>query len=180
MSPRICQSPCGRLIRVILILPGSCITRRCSGFDWTAGLYPGANGNSNYQDRPIADRVVGFMTNIQQAAAAAGHPVRININQIDPRQWMIPTFGPDLLENIVRKLPRGLAVNGKEGPDGRPFDTGGGRGGGNPFYPVVGLVVPSFAAVAPASGGRIGYNFGDAESIELTYRLLKAARGRPM
>ena len=40
---------------------------------------------------------------------------------------MIPTFAPDLLENIVRKLPRGLAVNGKEGPDGRPFDSGGGR-----------------------------------------------------
>jgi hypothetical protein len=150
-----------------------------SGFDWTAALYPGANGNSNYRDRPISDRVVGFMTNIQQAAAAAGHQVRININQIEPRQWMIPTFGPDLLENIVRKLPRGLAVNGKEGPDGRAFENGGGRGGGGPFYPVVGLVVPSFAPV-PAAGERVSVNLGDAQTVDFNYRLLKATRDMPM
>ena len=150
-----------------------------SGFDWTAGLYPGANGNTNYEDRPIAGRVVGFMTNIQNAAAASGHPVRININQIEPRQWMIPTFGPDVVENIVRNLPRGLAVNGKEGPDGRPFDNGGERDGGNPFYPVVGLVVPSFAPVQ-AARERVGVNLGDRQSVEFNYRLLKSTRGKPM
>ncbi|MEO5774326.1 MAG: hypothetical protein ABIQ32_09455 [Sphingomicrobium sp.] len=150
-----------------------------SGFDWAVALYPGANGNSNYRDRPISDRVVGFMTNIQQAAAAAGHPVRININQIEPRQWMIPTFGPDLLENIVRKLPRGLAVNNKEGPDGRTFESGGGRGGAGAFYPVVGLVVPSFAPV-PAAGERVSVNLGDPQSVDFNYRLLKATRGMPM
>lgn len=150
-----------------------------SGFDWAVALYPGANGNSNYRDRPMADRVVGFMTNIQQAAAAAGHDLRININQIEPRQWMIPTFGPDLLENIVRKLPRGLAVNGKEGPDGRPFESGGGRGGGGPFYPVVGLVVPSFAPIA-TPGQRVTVNLGDPASVDFNYRLLKATQGMPM
>ena len=39
-----------------------------SGFDWAASLYPGINGNSNYQDRPMSDRVSGFLINAQQAA----------------------------------------------------------------------------------------------------------------
>lgn len=149
-----------------------------SGFDWTVALYPGANGNSNYRDRPISDRVAGFMTNVQQTAAASGHQIRININQIEPRQWMIPTFGPDLLENIVRKLPRGLAVNGKEGPDGRTFERGAARGGTGSFYPVVGLAVPSFAPL-PAAGQRVGVSLGDPQSVDFNYRLLKATRGIP-
>ncbi|MBW8814015.1 MAG: hypothetical protein JF588_11375 [Caulobacterales bacterium] len=151
-----------------------------SGFDWTPGLYPGANGASDVRDRPIADRVAGFMTNLQQAAHDAGHEVRISITQIEPRQWMIPTFAPDVLENTVRKLPRGLAVNGREGPDGRPFETGAGGGGGNPFYPVVGLSVPSFAATPRRDGGRLQVDLGDNESLEFNARLLKATRGLPM
>jgi len=34
-----------------------------SGFDWAPSLYPGINGNSNYKDRPMADRVSGFLIN---------------------------------------------------------------------------------------------------------------------
>ena len=151
-----------------------------SGFDWTPGLYPGANGAADGRERPIADRVAGFMTNLQQAARDAGHEVRISITQIEPRQWMIPTFAPDVLENTVRKLPRGLALNGREGPDGRPFDTGGGGGGGNPFYPVVGLVAPSFAATPARDAARVRIDLGDAESVDFNSRLLKATRGLPM
>jgi hypothetical protein len=152
-----------------------------SGFDWTPSLYSGLNGNSNVRDRPIADRVAGFMINAQQAAKEVGHEIRININQIEPRQWMIPTFAPDVLENIVRKLPRGLAVQGLEGPDGRSFATGGrGGGGGRPFYPVVGLVTPSFAGVTPPPPDRVSVNLGDAQSVDFTYRLLKATHDMPM
>ena len=151
-----------------------------SGFDWAPSLYPGANGASAERDRPLADRVVRFLVNAQQAAAAAGHPVRIDVNQIAPRPWMIPTFSPDVMENIVRQLPPGLAVNGKEGPDGRPFDTGIIRGAADPFYPVVGLDVPDFAPVPASSGGRRGYDLGDAESVEFNYRLFKATAGQPM
>ncbi|HEU4960799.1 MAG TPA: hypothetical protein VFT56_10345 [Sphingomonas sp.] len=152
-----------------------------SGFDWAPSLYPGANGASAERDRPLADRVVGFMVNAQHAAAAAGHPVRIEINQIPPRPWMIPTFGPDVLANIVRQLPRGLAVNGKEGPDGRPFDTGMVAGGAtNRFYPIVGLAVPDFRPVPASDGARRGYNLGDAESVDFNYRLFKATAGMPM
>jgi hypothetical protein len=151
-----------------------------SGFDWTPGLYPGANGAADVRDRPIADRVAGFMTNLQQAAHDAGHDVRISITQIEPRQWMIPTFAPDVLENTVRKLPRGLAVNGREGPDGRPFDNGGGASAGNPFYPIVGLVAPSFAPVPPRDSQRRLVDLGDNESMDFNARLLKATRGLPM
>ena len=150
-----------------------------SGFDWVPALYSGLNGSAEFRDRPIADRVAGFLINLQQAAKAEGHDIRINVNQIEPRQWMIPTFGPDVLENIVRKLPRGLAVQGLEGPDGRAFATGGGERAGNAFYPVVGLFAPGLAGVPTSASDRVTVNLGDAASLDLNYRMLKATLGRP-
>ncbi|MGD1084676.1 MAG: hypothetical protein ABSA47_07990 [Verrucomicrobiota bacterium] len=162
-----------------------------SGFDWTPSLYPGVNGNSNYKNRPMDERVSGFLINAQRAAKDAGHEIEINLNPIAPRQWMIPTFSPEVLEAIVRRLPRGLAVEGREGPDGRPFagaTTGG--GGGSAFYPVVGLVVPSLNGgverdrqaprVADDTPARVVINLGDATTMDFNYRLLKATRGAPM
>jgi hypothetical protein len=159
-----------------------------SGFDWAPSLYPGINGNSNYKDRPMADRVAGFLNNAQRAAADAGHAIEINLNPIPPRQWMIPTFSPDVLQQIVAKLPRGLAVQGREGPDGRPFSTGTKPAtGGGQFYPVVGIVVPSFEGVggrAADSAGevpaRVIVSLGDETTVDFTYRMLKATRGVPM
>jgi len=159
-----------------------------SGFDWSPSLYPGINGNSNHKDRPMADRVSGFLINAQKAAKDAGHDIAINLNPIEPRQWMIPTFSPDVLQAIVRLLPRGLAVEGREGPDGRPF-AGGRTGGdsGGAFYPVVGIVVPSFNPVGVNSGAatgetpaRVVINLGDATTMDFNYRLLKATSGLPM
>jgi hypothetical protein len=158
-----------------------------SGFDWAPSLYPGINGNSNYKDRPMSERVSGFLINAQQAAKDASHEIAINLNPIAPRQWMIPTFSPDVLQAIVRRLPRGLAVEGREGPDGRPFASGatGGDGGGA-FSPVVGIVVPSFNPVGGSSGttgqtpARAVINLGDATTMDFNYRLLKATRGVPM
>jgi hypothetical protein len=156
-----------------------------SGFDWSPSLYPGINGNSNHKDRPMADRVSGFLINAQKAAKDAGYDIAINLNPIEPRQWMIPTFSPDVLQDIVRMLPRGLAVEGREGPDGRTF-AGGRTGGdsGGAFYPVVGIVVPSFNPVGGAATGetpsRVVVNLGDATTMDFNYRLLKATRGLPM
>jgi hypothetical protein len=157
-----------------------------SGFDWAASLYPGINGNTNYLDRPMSDRVSGFLINAQQAAKDAGYEIEINLNPIAARQWMLPTFPPDVLQNIVRKLPRGLAVEGREGPDGRRFAGIGGGGSGEAFYPVVGIVVPSMSgggggsdatAGAPA---RVAINLGDSTIVDFNYRLAKFTRGRPM
>ena len=50
----------------------------------------------------MADRVSGFLINAQKAAKDAGHDIEINLNPIAPRQWMIPTFSPDVLQAIVR------------------------------------------------------------------------------
>ena len=155
-----------------------------SGFDWAPSLYPGINGNSNHKDRPMADRVSGFLINAQQEARDAGHEIEINLNPIAARQWMTPTFSPDVLQNIVRKLPRGLAVEGKEGPDGRRFAgvaTVG--GGGRAFYPVVGLVVPSISSAgesAVETPARFMINLGDSASIDFNYRLQKFTRNAPM
>jgi hypothetical protein len=154
-----------------------------SGFDWTPSLYPGINGNSKYKDRPMADRVSGFLINAQQAARDAGHEIEINLNPIAARQWMLPTFSPDVLENIVRKLPRGLAVQGREGPDGRPFAGVATIGNSGAFYPVLGIVVPPISGGGGGGGGaaaRLMVNFGDATTVDFNDRLLKFTRGKPM
>jgi len=157
-----------------------------SGFDWTPSLYPGINGNSDFKDRPISDRVAGFLINFQQAARDAGHEIEINLNPIAARQWMLPTFSPDVLENIVRKLSRGLAVEGREGPDSRSFSGVTTIGSGGAFYPVVGIVVPSIiggGGRSTAVGGvqtRFDVNFGDEATVDFNYRLLKFTRGKPM
>jgi hypothetical protein len=115
-----------------------------SGFCWVPALYPGLNGHSDCKDRPMADRISGFLVALKDAAKATGHDVEINLNPVAPRQWMIPSFSPETLDAIVHKLPRGVAVSGREGPDGRAFQglrasDAYARGA---FYPVVGLAVP--------------------------------------
>lgn len=154
-----------------------------SGFDWVPALYPGVNGNSAFRDRPLSDRVAGFLINAQQAAKSAGHDIQIRLTPIAERPWMVPTFAPDVLENIIRKLPRGIAVQGKEGPDGRPFEGVVARGSGPPFSPVVGIIVPPVNNPPPGlqvSPNRYLINFGDATTIDFNYRYLKFTRNLPM
>lgn len=156
-----------------------------SGFDWTPGLYPGMNGNTRYRTRPVDERVAGFLINAQQAAKDAGKNVSINLTPIAPRQWMIPTFSPETLNAIIRRLPRGLAVQGKEGPDGRAYSGPSGGGASNPFYPVVGIVIPSFSPVPsrPAVEGQpaaVAVNLGDPAASEFNFRLFKATRNSSM
>jgi hypothetical protein len=158
-----------------------------SGFDWAPSLYPGVNGNSKYKNRPMEERVSGFLINAQQAAKDTGHEIDINLNPIAPRQWMIPTFSPEVLEGIVRRLPRGLAVQGREGPDGRPFGGAAAGGGGGVFYPVVGLVAPSLngggersRAARGEAPARVVIDLGEEATVDFNYRLLKATSGVPM
>ena len=151
-----------------------------SGFDWAPSLYPGINGNSNYKDLPMSDRVSGFLINAQQAARDAGHEIQISLNPIAARPWMVPTFSPDVLDSIVRKLPRGLAVQGREGPDGRAFAGVATQGSAGAFYPVVGIVVPSLSSGGGAVQARRMINFGDSTTMDFNYRLLKFTEGKPM
>jgi hypothetical protein len=152
-----------------------------SGFDWTPSLYPGINGNSNFKDRTMADRVSGFLINAQQAAKDAGHDIQISLNSIAPRQWMVPAFSPDALQNIVGELPRGIAVQGREGPDGRPFAGVVSLGASSrAFYPVVGLAIPSIEAASgpgtaatSATPARFLINLSDPASADFNYRFVK-------
>jgi hypothetical protein len=115
-----------------------------SGFCWVPSLYPGLNGNSDCRDRPVSERIATFLLALRDAAKAAGHEVEINLNPITPRQWMIPSLAPEQLDALLRLLPRGIAVAGREGPDGRPYRSLGSSDAyaHGSFYPVVGVIEP--------------------------------------
>lgn len=148
-----------------------------SGFDWVPALYAGLNGNSKWKDRPMELRVSGFLIALQQAAKEQGADIKISLMPIAPRQWMTPSFPPPVLDAIIAKLPRGIAVSGREGPDGRPFErmaSPGAFGGSlGPFAPVAGIVIPDVA------GGRSPIELGDPTVMDFNYRMTKALRGRP-
>lgn len=116
-----------------------------SGFCWAPSLYPGINGPDHCKDRPMADRVSGFLIALQNAAKESGHTIEISLRPISPRQWMLPTFSPEQLEAVVHKLPRGIAVEGREGPEGRHYQGAGSSDAyvHGAFYPVTGIIVPS-------------------------------------
>ncbi len=129
-----------------------------SGFCWVPALYPGTNGPSDCRERPMAERIFSFLVALKDAAKQAGHDVEINLNPIAPRQWMIPSFSSETLDAIVHRLPRGIAVQGREGPDGRAFaglraSDAYARGA---FYPVVGLTVPDLRWLRTGGGAGRG------------------------
>lgn len=115
-----------------------------SGFCWVPALYPGPNGPSDCQTRPMSERIASFLGALKDAAQTSGHEIEINLNPITPRQWMIPSFSPETMDAIVRRLPRGVAVQGREGPDGRAFAglRASDAYANGALYPVVGLIVP--------------------------------------
>jgi hypothetical protein len=148
----------------------------------------------------MEQRVSGFLVNLQQVAREAGHEIVINLTPIAPRQWMIPSFPPQIQAAIVKSLPRGLALQGQEGPDGQPFAFGGGGGAtAGAFYPVIGIPVPTFGG---GRGGREGLedlpptqaegavpsarmrpvlvNLGDETMESFNVRLSKATQGKPL
>ena len=112
-----------------------------SGFCWSPALYPGKNGNTLFKHRPMEDRVAGWLLNLRRAAESVGKNILVDINEIEPREWMLPTFADPM--KIIEKLEPGLAINHMEGPTGKRFIS---RGMSpvwwNPFYPVVGIARP--------------------------------------
>ena len=125
-----------------------------SGFCWVPALYPGLNGHSDCRDRPMDERIATFLIALQDAAREAGHSIEISLRPVEPRQWMIPSFSPEQLEAIVHRLPRGIAVQGREGPDGRRYQAPGSSEAyaNGAFYPVVGISVPGLRQQGRAGG----------------------------
>jgi hypothetical protein len=149
-----------------------------SGFDWVPGLYAGLNGNTKWKDRPMEQRVAGFMNNFQVAADDLKLKVAVTLSPIGPRQWMTPSFTEGTILAIAKLLPAGMSVSGREGPDGRPATGGrgrGGAGGAEPFYPVIGL--PS-APPGLAGGGRTGGRPGRGGSGEAPNPIERATAQR--
>ncbi|MEO5958899.1 MAG: hypothetical protein ABIR80_07260, partial [Opitutaceae bacterium] len=147
-----------------------------SGFCWVPGLYPGANGPAHCEHRPMEERVAGFMNNLREAARSAGRDLEVSIQQIGPRQWMIPSFSPGVENATLRLLGPGMALNGREAPDGARFARRSGSGVG-PFRPVVGIVAPDFDAARPTGPARREIvSFGDATVTETNIRMFEAMR----
>lgn len=148
-----------------------------SGFCWAPSLYPGANGPADCRERPVAERIAGFLCALKDAAQQAGHDIELNLNPITPRQWMIPTFSPEQLDAIVHRLPRGVAVQGREGPDGRKFaglraSDAYGRGA---FYPVVGLAIPNLRWLRTGAAARSESKTAGRLAAEQAERVVETA-----
>jgi len=150
-----------------------------SGLCWTPALYPGLNGPSWCQRRPMEDRVAGFLTALNNAATGMGRHITVDLVEIAARSWMLPTF--DRPELIARKLPAGLAVNHLEGPDGRRVAIQRYGGGGGEFAPVVGVPRPialmrALMAGTRAPGTRLVVSPGNPANAGLTLDVLEAYR----
>jgi hypothetical protein len=127
----------------------------------------------------MEERVASFMKNLQVAGAAEGHALEVNIHQIEPRQWMIPSFADPMV--IARQLRSGLAIDNLEGPDGRRYAANDGSGGWwGPFYPMVGIPVPTIAGQG-SGADRVIVSFGDPTVQEFNvglYRTMSRAAPR--
>jgi hypothetical protein len=155
-----------------------------SGLCWSPALYPGANGPAHCKDRPVADRVHGLMDAIQAGARdGSGRAVDIRLVQIEPEEWMIPTF-PDP-PGLARQLSAGMAINNLEAPTATPYIAT--AGWGSPqwtfFNPVRGIPNPAaalaslrsaFAGKAPRLQVSAPYGWGD-----LYARMLEKCRTAP-
>jgi hypothetical protein len=115
-----------------------------SGFCWAPALYSGQNGNANCRNRPMTERVVGFLEGLRNAAREAGKHIEVNIHPIVPRQWMIETF--DRPELLSARLSDGLTIGNYKNADGQQFDSGISGWGKESFSPVLGLPNPVLRA----------------------------------
>lgn len=111
-----------------------------SGFCWTNALYAGRNGHSSCEFTPMAERVSGFMIALQEAAREAGVNIEINIQPIEPRQWMPVTF--DNPESMNEKLIKGLTIEQYKNSAGETVGKGRPGWGNEAFFPVTGLSNP--------------------------------------
>lgn len=148
-----------------------------SGFCWSPALYPGKNGNTLCKHRPMEDRVSEWLLNLRRAAESVGKNILVDINEIEPREWMLPTFADPM--KIIKKLEPGLAINHMEGPTGNRFIS---RGMSpvwwNPFYPVVGIARPfdfirQCVEEAQQEASIRVSTVNDIENADLLFHLLK-------
>jgi len=104
-----------------------------AGVCWSSFIYPGINGPLSCRERPMGQRLAGFLSAIQEGAAEAGVKAEVAIGG---------GFPSIELQAILPHLKQGQAVNGKYA-DGSPFGSGAGSTWfGNHTFPVVGVQQP--------------------------------------
>jgi len=104
-----------------------------NGICWSTFIYPGSNGPLACRERPMGERLAGFLSAIQEGAAEAGVKADVEIEG--------GFTGPEL-RSVWPCLKEGQAVNGRYG-DGRPFSAGAGMGWfSSHTFPVVGIPQP--------------------------------------
>lgn len=148
-----------------------------SGICWSVSLYPGQNGPAWCRERPYADRVVGFLSTIQDGARDAGLEAEVSFN------YGSGYISQAEIASVVPYLQPGQAINGKT-RDGRiPLRTV-----GHNFYeawtnPVLGIpqvmrVAEHLEAVARDEGANVNVVFCQPDSPEL-FALLRQSRQNP-
>jgi hypothetical protein len=149
-----------------------------SGLCWAPALYPGKNGNTNCKSIPIEERVAGFLLNMRNAAQQVDKYIEVDIVEVAPRSWMLPTFENPMA--IVKRLPEGLAVNHLEGPDGKRFISKDREPvWWNVFSPVVGIARPfdfirRCVEERENESQRCVHTINDIENTDFCFDLLEA------
>ena len=78
-----------------------------SGICWSVSLYPGQNGPAWCRERPYADRVVGFLSMIQDGAKNAGLEAEVSFN------YGSGHISQAEIASVIPSLKPGQAINGK-------------------------------------------------------------------
>jgi hypothetical protein len=148
-----------------------------SGICWSVSLYPGQNGPSWCRERPYADRVVGFLSAIQDGARDAGLEAEVSFN------YGSGYISQAEIASVIPHLRSGQAINNKSKDGAAPLVTV-----GNNFYdswtnPVIGIPqVLRFAGQLEAAAGderaNVNISFCEPRSPEL-FALLKEFRRKP-
>lgn len=148
-----------------------------SGLCWSVSLYPGQNGPAWCRERPYADRVVGFLSAIQDGARDAGLEAEASFN------YGSGYISQAEIASVIPCLRPGQAINGKAKDGLTPLITA-----GCTFYdswtnPVIGVPqVFRFAGQLEAAAGderaHLNLVFCEPRSPEL-FALLREFERRP-
>ena len=146
-----------------------------AGVCWSAGLYPLANGPSHCENRSMADRISGFMSALQEGAAAAGQTAEVWLGGLRRRHEF---------KGVSPLLKAGQYVDGH----GTNMKAPRGAGAGDSIdysgvFPVRGLVQPvkflrGLTGVT-AKADMVSYGFPTTKDADL-FELLRLNREKPV
>jgi hypothetical protein len=148
-----------------------------SGICWSVSLYPGQNGPAWCRERAYSDRVVGFLSTVQDGARDAGLETEVSFN------YGSGYISQAEIASVVPYLRPGQAINGKTREGLVPFNTV-----GFSFYdswtnPVLGIpqvlrVAEQLQAAARDESANLNIVFCQPDSPEL-FALLRQFQKKP-